>query len=62
MELGSHSCSAPLDHPDALLRRRYLRPYLSPASTVVLYTRVKFRPLKVIMATTTRHLFIIPPW
>lgn len=49
MELGPYYilyfCTAPLDHPDVLLRRRYLRLYLSPARMVVLYTRVKFRPL-----------------
>lgn len=27
----------PLDHPDALLRRRYLRPYLSPARSYPLH-------------------------
>jgi len=36
---------APLDHPDALLRRRYLRAYLSLARVLVLYARAKFRPL-----------------
>lgn len=62
MELGPHSCPAPLDHPDALLRRRYLGPYLSLARVRVLYSRGKFRPLlQVIMATTTRHLFIARP-
>lgn len=45
MELGLYFCPAPLDHPDVLLRRRYLRLYLSPARMVVLYTRVKFRSL-----------------
>lgn len=45
MELELYFCPAPLDHPDALLRRRYLQLYLSPARMVVLYTRVKFRPL-----------------
>lgn len=45
MELGLHSCLAPLDHPDALLCRQYLRPYLSSARAVILYTRAKFRPL-----------------
>lgn len=45
MELGPYFCPAPLDHLDALLRRRYLRLYLSPARMVVLYMRVKFRPL-----------------
>lgn len=45
MELEPYFCPAPLDHPDALLRRRYLQFYLSPARMVVLYTRVKFRPL-----------------
>lgn len=45
MELGPYFCRATLDHSDVLLRRRYLRLYLSPARMVVLYTRVKFRPL-----------------
>jgi len=45
MELGSYFCPVPLDHSDALLRRRYLRFYLSPARMVVLYTRIKFRSL-----------------
>lgn len=45
MELGPYFYPTPLDHPDVLLRRRYLRLYLSPARMVVLYTRVKFRPL-----------------
>lgn len=46
MELGPYFCPAPLDHPDVLLRRRYLRLYLfPPARMVVPYTRVKFRPL-----------------
>jgi len=44
MELGPYFCSASLDHPNALLRRRYLWLYLSLAR-MVLYTRVKFRPL-----------------
>jgi len=45
MELGSYFCPVPLDHSAALLRRRYLRLYLSPARMVVLYTRIKFRSL-----------------
>lgn len=43
MELGLQSCLVSFVHPDAFLcRRYYLRPYLSSARAIILYTRVKF--------------------
>lgn len=63
MELGPYFCPAPLDHPDVLLRRRYLRLYLFPLHAWLFLTRaLSFARYQVVMTTMTQHLFITMPW